>query len=228
MPRKYIFTFVAILFASFVRSQDDEGLAIDEAYLEDQFYIGLSYNFLATDNAIFTQRNFSYNLKLGFIRDMPLNAQRNIALGLGFGYAANSYYTNLLVTETDQGLTYAFPEAIDFKRGKLETHALEVPFEIRWRNSNPIDYRFWRIYAGAKLSYNFLRRSKYVYENTKNAFTNNTIEPLNYGLTLNVGYNTFNIHLYYGLNGLLDNGAVLAGDTMALRPFRVGIIFYIL
>lgn len=209
-------------------SQEQTTFDIDENYLEDQFYAGLAYNFLGDRIDDIIQRNFSYNLHLGFIKDLPLNQKRNFAVGIGLGYAANSYYTNLLATETDQGIVYEIPESIDFNRGKFETHAIEMPFEIRWRTSNPIDYRFWRVYAGAKLSYNFSGKSKYVFEDSKNSFSNNDINDWNYGLTLNVGYNTFNVHFYYGLNHLLDDNTGLNGDSITLRPIRIGVIFYIL
>jgi hypothetical protein len=34
--------------------------------------------------------------------------------------------------------------------------------------------------------------------------------------------------LHYGLNSLLENEASLNGETIEIRPLRVGVIFYIL
>lgn len=196
-------------------------------YFEDQFYAGVAYNFLLDLPENATLRNFSYSIQLGFIKDIPLNQERNFGLGLGFGYGVNSYYSNIQATNTDGIISYGIVEDADFDRSKLETHAVEFPFEIRWRNSNPVDYKFWRIYGGFKAAYLFSRRSKFVANDDKSSFRNTDIEPWQYGFTLNFGYNTWNIQLYYALNPILE-GATLDNTPIAIKPFTVGLIFYIL
>ena len=202
---------------------------VDTKYLEDQFYIGLGYNALMDKPELFSQRNLSYSLQLGFIKDLPLNRARNFGLGIGMGYAVNSYYSNMTATESASGVGYALVEESEFKRSKLETHALEFPLELRWRTSNAVEYRFWRIYGGAKLSYVFSGRSRLVLEGDKQDFSNDDIEALQYGLILNVGYHTWNLHFYYGLNPILGEGAQLdSGESLDLKVLRIGVIFYIL
>jgi len=202
---------------------------VDSAYLEDQFYIGVGYNALRNKPGLFSQRNLSYSLQLGLIKDIPLNAARNFGLGIGLGYGVNSFYSNMTAIESPSGIQYALRDESEFKRSKLETHALEFPLELRWRTSNAREYRFWRIYGGAKLSYVFSGRSRLVLEGDKQGFSNPDIQSLHYGLILNFGYNTWNIHLYYGLNPLLGDGAQLEdGTPIDLRVLRIGVIFYIL
>jgi len=206
----------------------------DENYLEDQFYVGLGYNFLLDKPEAIIQRNLSYNLQLGFIKDIPLNERRNFGLGIGVGYATNSYYTNMLAIESNQGITYRLPNADeDFNRSKLETHAVEFPFEIRWRTSNPLDYKFWRIYGGFKAEYLFSRRSKLVSDNLDvfeggTGFSNAMIEQWQFGFMLNFGYNTWNLHVYWALRNLLDENAIFESESLNLKPLRIGVIFYIL
>ncbi|WP_239023246.1 porin family protein [Muricauda aurantiaca] len=198
-------------------------------YLEDQFYVGLGYNILLNRPTNIFQRNLSYNLQLGFIKDFPLNARRNFGIGLGLGYAANSYYSNIGASEANNIITYQVLSASDFERSKFETHAIEIPFELRWRTSTIDEYKFWRIYAGAKIGYVFSGRSRVVTESGSNAFSNEDIQDFQYGLLLSFGYNTWNIHAYYALNPLLQNGTNLEnGDVIDMRVLRVGIIFYIL
>ncbi|WP_318343940.1 porin family protein [Flagellimonas baculiformis] len=198
-------------------------------YLEDQFYIGLGYNVLLGKPSGVAQRNLSYNLQAGFIKDIPLNPRRNFGVGLGVGYAVNSYYTNVVATEQANTVLYDVMNESDFKRSKLETHAIEVPFELRWRTSTVEEYKFWRIYAGAKLGYVFSGRSRLVTEDGRDGFANKDIEQLQYGLILNFGYNTWNVHAYYGLNPLLKNGTNLqTGESIDFKVLRIGIIFYIL
>ena len=205
---------------------DDEEL-FDSKYLEDQFYAAIAYNFLQNRPEGVIRRNLSYNIQFGFIKDIPLNAKRNFGFALGLGYATNSYYTNIEASQNIGQIEYSIPQDAP-DRSKLETHAIEFPLEIRWRNSNAVDYKFWRIYAGGKLNYNFARTSKSVRESNPTSFSNKDIRQWSYGLMLNVGYNTFNIHFYYELNPILENGVQLGNQNINMRVFRVGLIFYIL
>ena len=204
---------------------------LDSKYLEDQFYMGITYNFLLHKPENATQRNLSYGLNAGVIKDIPLNLKRNFGVGIGLGYAINSYYTNIYAESTDGNITYSvLGSDVSFNRSKFETHLIEMPFEIRWRTSNAVDYKFWRIYAGAKLAYVVGGRSKFVSEAGKHSFTNTDINKWQYGLTLNFGYNTFNVHVYYALSTLLDKNAVVldTGEDLKVAPLRVGFVFYIL
>ena len=206
-----------------------DGEQVDDRYLEDQFYTGVGYNVLVDKPDNVAQRNLSYNLQVGFIKDIPLNRKRNFGIGLGLGYAINSYYSNLMATEEADAVLYEIVDESNFNRSKLATHAIELPFELRWRTSTPEDYKFWRIYAGARLGYVFSGRSKLVTETGNTTFSNPDIEKFQYGLTLSFGYNTWNIHAYYGLNPLLKEGTTIgAGDPIDFRVLRIGLIFYIL
>ena len=228
---KYVLLFLmgTIAFQSWAQ-EIPESTPVYENYLEDQFYLGVTYNLLLNKPTDITQRNLSYGIMGGIIKDIPLNGDRNFGLGIGVGYALNSYYTNLFAEEVNGEISYAgLTSSDDFKRSKLETHVIEFPLEIRWRNSNATDYKFWRVYAGGKLGYIFEGRSKFVDDTGKTGFSNPDIKKLQYGLMLNVGYNTWNIHVYYALSRLLEDGVVLdTMDPIEVKPLRIGIIFYIL
>ena len=214
-----------------LKAQEDINLVSpDEKYLEDQFYLGATFNILFEEPQGVTQRNLSYGLMGGFIKDIPVNARRNIGFGIGLGYAINSYYTNLRATETANGIEYSIIDGqVDFKRNKIETNAIEIPIEFRWRTSDPVSYRFWRIYGGVKLGYVFSGRSKFVSDNEKIAFSNGDVREFQYGLILNIGYSTFNIHAYYSLHDLMNAGVTTVdGDRLGFVPFNIGLIFYIL
>lgn len=232
-------TLLTILFVfsigQFVNSQETTTQKkIEDRYLEDQFYVGIGYNFLVDKPEPVIQRNLSYNLQLGVIKDVPLNKNRNFGLGIGVGYATNSYYTNVVALELEQGVVYRLPMGDEgFDRSKFETHALEFPFEIRWRTSNPVDYKFWRIYAGFKAEYLFSRRSKLVAQDLgefdgNTTFSNPNIGQWQYGIMLNFGYNTWNLHLYWTLSDFLDENALFENQVLTLTPLRIGVIFYIL
>jgi hypothetical protein len=198
--------------------------------LEDQFYLGLTYNFTTKLPADVSQRNLSYGLQGGFIKDIPLSYNRNMGIGIGLGYGINSYYTNLLATQQGSDVEYTvLDNDADFRRNKIATHVLEVPFQFRWRNSTPEEYKFWRIYTGVKIGYVFDGRSKFVSSTERTVFVNKDIRDFQYGLTLNVGYNTFNIHIYYSLSSMFNDGVMeLSGELIEITPLKMGLIFYIL
>ncbi|MCM4169259.1 hypothetical protein KCTC52924_00677 [Arenibacter antarcticus] len=202
----------------------------DRKYLEDQFYLGLTYNFLMELPIDVEQRNLSYGLQGGFIKDIPLNWDRTLGLGIGLGYGINSYYTNLRAVEQLTGVEYEILDrTTSYKRNKIETHVLEMPLQMRWRNSTPEEYKFWRVYAGMKLGYVFGNRSKFVSSTEKVGFSNPDINRFQYGLAFNVGYNTFNIHVYYSLRSLFkENASLPTGIPLNLQPLQIGLIFYIL
>jgi len=228
------FLLLILCLASFIINGQEiiSSPGINENYLEDQFYAGIGYNFLTdlpSEDVI--QRNLSYNVQFGFIKDIPVNKNRNFGFGLGVGYETNSYYSNILAEECTVGTTYRFSETNDsLNRSKFETHSIALPFEIRWRTSNAIDYKFWRIYAGVKAEYLFSRRSIARFNSSQKDinFSNTNISEWQYGLTLNFGYNTWNIHFYYSLNSLLEESELLNGEPIKFRPLRVGVVFYIL
>jgi len=208
---------------------EQDSLPPDLRYLEDQFYLGITYNFIWDKPTDVSQRNLSYGLQAGFVKDIPLNQDRTVAFGIGLGYGVYSYYSNLKAEEVSGGFEYRIPtEEENLKRNKIETHMVEMPIQFRWRNSTASSYKFWRVYAGAKLGYVVGARSKAVFEDYSDSFYNRDVTDFQYGLTLDFGYNTFNLHIYYALNDLFEGATTMAGEDIQFRPLRVGLIFYIL
>lgn len=200
-----------------------------EPYREDQFYMGITYNILLDLPNGVSQNNLSYGLQGGFIRDIPLNPECTFAIGIGLGYGVNSYYSNLRAIEENGDFRYEYLDDADYRRNKVETHLIEVPLEFRWRTSTRESYKFWRIYGGFKFGYIVGSRSKFVSDSYVDSFYNTDTENLRYGLMLNVGYNTFNFHVYYGLNPLFEDGVSGPdGQAFDMFPLRLGLMFYIL
>ena len=105
---------------------------------------------------------------------------------------------------------------------------VELPIEFRWRNSNAVAFKFWRIYSGVKFAYVYDTRSKFVSDTEKASFSNPDSRKLQYGLTFNFGYNSFNAHIYYSLTNLQNDNVMLGEESIEMKPLRVGLIFYIL
>lgn len=202
---------------------------VDSLYREDQFYLGLNYNTLLNKPVGISQQKISLGVTAGFLRDMPINKNRNVAIASGLGFALNNYNENLTVLKTDGATNYSVNnEGAGFIKNKFTQLLVEVPLEFRWRSSTFESYKFWRIYGGVKFSYLLYDRSLFTTNQRKSVITNNKdFNDFLYGLYLSGGYNTINLYAYYGLNPLFKT-AVVNGQKVDFRSLQFGIIFYIL
>jgi hypothetical protein len=224
MLKKQILVISVILFSTSIYSQTDSTF-VDKKYLEDQFYFNLSYNLLVNEPLGFNQNGISGGFGLGYIRDIPLNEKRNIAVGVGLGYAYNAYNQNLKIS--GDGI-YEIINNDDFNSNRFTTYLIELPIEFRWRNSTATTYSFWRIYTGIKFGYVFSDKSKYSDDiETIEVKGIDELQNMQYGLTFAAGYSSFNLSLYYGLNTLFKD-AYAGNDPIKLRQFNIGLMFYIL
>lgn len=202
---------------------------VDSLYREDQFYVGLSFNLLTNKPSMVSQSGFSGGLHLGIVRDFPLNKQRNIAIGAGLGWSANSYGQNLFIGEDPQGETiFRSLDGVDYNSNRFTTQLIELPLEFRWRTSTPLTYKFWRIYTGLRLGYVYYFRSHFY--QTGNRVIQTQVPELDrfrLGTTFTFGYNTFNFQFYYSLNPLFSSGKV-EGEDIGLSALKIGLMFYIL
>lgn len=202
---------------------------IDSLYREDQFYFGFTYNTLTNKPEGLSQSKLSTGFSLGFLRDMPINKNRTVAIASGIGFSYNNYNQNLAIYKSDQAPTYSIidPET-SFNKNKFSQVLAEVPIEFRWRTSTYESHKFWRIYGGFKLSYLIHDRSIFQDDQGKIIVTSNKdFNKLLYGAYISTGYNTINVYAYYGLNSLFKS-AKIEGEPIAMKSLNIGIIFYIL
>ena len=153
-----------MIWSLFGYAQEQDSISNDNKYREDQFYFAITYNFLDKKPNGVSQQGFSSGFHGGFLRDMPINKPRTLAIALGLGFSINSYNQNLRISEAaDNNIVFfVVNDETDFTKNKYFTYLVEVPFEFRWRNSSPSSYKFWRIYSGFKLGYVFANQTKYV------------------------------------------------------------------
>ena len=230
--RKLLYTLPLFLICQFTSAQDlVVEVDVDSLYREDQFYAGFTYNLLGNLPSGISQSGFSSGFHLGFIRDMPINKRRNLALGLGIGYSGNSFNQNLQISEgTNNKYIYSIIDnSIAYSKNRFSQHLVEIPFEFRWRSSTTTEYKFWRIYTGFKTSYVVANSSKYNGSPQNEKYKNiKDFNDFQYGLTLSVGYNTWNFYLYYALNPIFDSNALLNNNSIDMNAIKIGLIFYIL
>jgi len=225
----FIFFLIAISQYSFSQEKDVE--EIDSLYKEDQFYAGISYNILGKKPSSLSQKGFSLGFHLGFIKDIPFNKDRNIGMGIGIGYSANSFNQNLKISKDSNGdYIYELLEDVNsYSKNKFSEHLIELPIEFRWRTSNAVKYDFWRIYTGFKIGYVIANNSKYIdgNETIKNSGING-FNDFQYGLTLCFGYNTWNFYAYYALNPIFSNTVTIDDKSLDMNAIKIGLMFYIL
>ena len=225
-PCLFLFVFAAA-FAQEKEIPDFE--AVDSLYREDQFYFSFTYNILNQKDAGISQNKFSPGVSIGFLRDMPINEDRTIAIAVGLGYALNNYNYNLIASNTGSDVGYSLVGTDSgYDKNRLSLHFVELPIEFRWRTSTYESHKFWRVYTGIKFGYLFYDRAIYEDGNGKEIVTNNPdLNKFRYGVYLATGYNTWNFNIYYGLNPVFKS-ATLDGEKLDMRTLNIGLMFYIL
>ena len=90
--------FLLTFFNSFAQADvkpEIKPVKIDSLYREDQFYFSVTYNMFTDIPVDFKQNKFSLGLSGGFLRDMPVNKSRTIAIATGLGLSYQNYFQNL-------------------------------------------------------------------------------------------------------------------------------------
>lgn len=215
MFRKLYLVFL-LFFVNTIFSQ----ISNPDFYREDQFYFSIYYNSIKNGVGQLKENKFSSSLNLGFIRDFPLNKSGKFSLGMGAGLGINSLNNNLRL---DENILSFNANTQNIQKNKYNYTEIQFPLEIRLRNSTIDKYRFWRLYAGIKYSRIF--DSKFKFENSsQNYIQKNT--PINQdqlGITLNVGFNTWNLGIYKSVKPFFSNP-----DFPDFKLFKLGLVFYIL
>ena len=231
--RVFIFLFIffsaSLAFAQdFTNYEEKPKTKIDSLYREDQFYIGITYNNLIATPNDYSKDKISIGFTGGVLRDMPINKNRTYAIAVGLGATYNNYNNNFGVFGTNQQPNYAVLGGVAYSKNRFTTLTADLPIEFRWRSSTFESTKFWRVYAGFKLSYLVYDRNVYKAVLGNVTIKNNTdLNKLVYGVYLATGYNTFNVYIHYGLNSLFQTGQV-GTEKVQFRSLNVGLLFYIL
>jgi len=226
------FIFIALMYCVGLFAQEDTTeLKIDDPkYREDQFYVGITYNFLENKPVDMKQQGLSGGLHFGFIRDLPINKKRNVGFGVGLGYSNTSYNHNLYIKEENSSVTYQILDnnVVGFSKNKLNIHVVEMPLQFRWRTSTSENYRFWRVYTGVKVGYVFSSVVKH--KGDLGSFKQNNTPHLNKiktNVDIGFGWNTWNFYISYALNSLFSDKAMYNGEVIDVTEIKFGLMFYL-
>ncbi|CAM3252932.1 outer membrane beta-barrel protein [Aequorivita lipolytica] len=229
---KLLFTFFLVLVSLQTIAQDTIApVSIDSLYREDQFYIGLTYNVPLGLPSGGNIRGLSGGIQFGFLRDMPINKQRNLAIAIGAGIALDQFGQNLFIGETpdDETIFSILDGNINYTRNRFNMAIVEAPVEFRWRTSTASSYKFWRVYTGFRVGYAYWYKA--TFKQTGNSVSQTKIpefDPLRLSATISLGYNTFNLFASYSINPFFKDAATINGESVDFRTLKVGLLFYIL
>jgi hypothetical protein len=236
MKKQLILLFILLAAKVFSQeiAQDSVAIKVDSLYREDQFYVNITYNALVNVPDELKQNKFSTGLGIGFLRDMPINKARtySVAVGVGYSYTAynqNLYQYNIINSNSQKQTVYeTIADETTYDVNRQTMQFVDFPLELRWRNSTPDSHKFWRIYTGFKVSYLFADTYKFVNSlQTVIRKNNPDLNKWQYGVYLTSGWNTWNLYIYYGLNGLYNN-IKIDNKTANLQTLNIGLQFYIL
>ena len=211
--------FILLLIASFALAQTPADLL----YREDQIYASVGYPLLIDVPEALTQNKLSHTFSLGFVRDMPINRARNLAFGLGFGLNYNVVHTNLQFTENMEAYTYLSSNVTN----QWNNLDLEIPLEFRWRSSVPLNYQFWRAYAGL-VGYYTLSANQRTRTALIDSITSLSVQKFRLALRLNVGNNTWNLTYTHPIDSFFDYDKSPHNNLFSqLKIAKLGLVFYI-
>ena len=236
---KYYYSFILLfLFNTIAFSQneeirvEEEDSIVDAKYREDQFYLGITYNALVRKPSNGAQTGFSSGFHLGFMRDFPINQRRNVAIAVGLGGSMNSFNSNILVYEDERnqiGFLNLDTENISYSKNRFNLYMLELPLEFRWRTSTATESKFWRIYTGFKVGYQFSNMVKHKGSYGDFKLKNiDSISDFQYAVTLSAGYSVWNFHACFGLNPIFKEGSMVGKESLDMYSVKLGLMFYIL
>ncbi|GEQ85172.1 hypothetical protein ULMS_06800 [Patiriisocius marinistellae] len=206
--------------------------SIDTKYREDQFYIGVNYNVLLNKPGDARTRGLSGGIHFGYLRDMPINKQRNVALALGLGLSFDEYGQTVFIGETLQDksiYTVLDDDDVAYDRNRFSMSTIEIPFQLRWRSSTAETYKFWRIYAGVRLGYTYWYKAAFKQPgNNVNQTDISEFNRMRLGASFSFGYNTVNFYAHYAITPLFTGAVTTNGESVDMTPLKLGLIFYIL
>lgn len=203
----------------------------DSLYRDDQVYLGVSYMLMTKKPSGIKSRGVSGSIQGGFLRDFPVNKNRDLSVAAGLGLAYDQLSENLFIGEDAGGnsIFRKLDQHVRYSQNRLVMAMVEIPVEFRWRTSTPTSYKFWRIYAGARIGYVYWYKASF--KQAGNTVVQTSIpefDPWRISATLSFGYSTFNFFASYSINPLFKNAELESGEKIDLKTLKLGLIFYLL
>lgn len=217
--KKFFLLFFILLCVSAISQDTIKKVPWDDKYREDQFFLSINHD-LFLNNPKDEQNALSIGLSTGFLRDIAVSKNRKFAIAPGIAFSYKRHNTFILPSEL----------SLDDNSANINQFLIELPIELRWRNSTVENTQFFRIHLGSKLSYRifgditFIDNDKLV-ETLQNKMT--FINAFNFQNYLAFGYSIFNVFVAYTYTPFYKN-STFNQSKLNVYPLSLGFIFYIL
>jgi hypothetical protein len=208
----------------------------------DRLVLEVNWNTLLNTPDSFGIQNKGRGFNCYFYFDIPIGGDNvSFAPGIGLG-TSNYFHESFLTVETDTnasgelglpafGDSYADPFGanLDYKKNKLSLTYVEIPLELRFKtNPNEKGNRF-KVAVGFKGGLVIASHTKYVGTDTRpGALPENpdfvkykehrirNLQGFRYGVTGRVGYGNVNVHAFYGLSDIFEDGRGPQGNALEI------------
>ena len=214
---KRILALLLCFFATMVVAQEAN-------FREDQLYFSIAYPYFSTPPQGLIQNKLSYSLSAGFVRDIPINKTRRLAIGLGLGWDKTTVFTNTRFQAVDGSINASVLQE-DVTRNSLQVQSVAIPLVLRWRNATEQKHAFWRIHSGISLHFPF--NLKTTFEGQDGVETREFL-PHEQSLlrwNLHFGFNTWNISIVHDLQPWTS--VTHLGKNQDIKFTKIGLIFYL-
>jgi hypothetical protein len=195
------------------------------SFREDQIYLGISYPYFSDAPSELIQNKLSYCFSVGFVRDMPINKNRTLALGLGLGWDVTAVFNNMQFEVLDNVISATSAQEA-YQRNVLTMQSLAVPVELRWRSATETKHAFWRMHTGLSLHVPLRLRANYTSNEGVQSTTNLPYNKTLLRWNVHFGFNTWNISIAHDLQPWAVS--TTANGSFDIKFTKIGLIFYIL
>lgn len=186
---------------------------------KDRLVFELNSGYLLHDSDEgYTQKGFQRGFNIYFMYDVVIK-ESPISIAPGIGIGTENWYNENRLIFADSFTTFTtFPDSIGIKKSKIATTYIDIPLELRFRSKPNSKNWQWKLAAGFKIGFMLGNKWKYKgqeFRGIRNDTNDNikfkehgipNMERLRYGVTARGGYGPFNLHFYYGLSKLFEDG----------------------
>ncbi len=188
---------------------------------KDRILIGASFaNWMNMPDSINVNFTGSRGFDAAVMYDQPLGTSA-FSVAIGVGFSAQNISMNAKFDTTSGVTSLVAINDSTYKRNKISTSYINVPFELRFRSKPDKAYRRWNVAAGFKLGLLVQSHFKFVDNNDvkQKSYPVDNLNLLNYGPTLRIGYGQVSVYGYYALSNLFENG-----KGPWITPFNFGLV----
>jgi hypothetical protein len=215
--KKQFFFIVFLLFGMNGFAQNEEPQPKKIADPKDRIVVDFSYDsFMHLPDGI-SQKPYSLGGNAYFMWDYPVG-YGPFSLAFGAGFSTHDVHTNGKIIYSIDGKYTSFePIYNKYNTNKLSSNYFEIPLELRMRTRGDHDFL---VYLGFKGGYAYNVHTKYEDADGKiKTYKIKNVNPWRYGPTFRIGYDQFNLQVFYSLSELFVKGHGEPGMT----PVSVGI-----